>query len=311
MNLCAGLVAAGVALGVIPADTLRVVQVGEIQVVASSSRLDAAIALAEGIDRPTEWPGLGRRSPGALQFVLVADSAELAAATRGRAPGWGAAVAFPQSRTILLRADLPDLPRTLRHEVAHLILRQGVQGRLPLWFEEGYASRAAGEWGRLARLELHLSVVLGGVPRLGDLDGQLRSAAPMADRAYALAATAVGALEARIPERDLARLFAAMGEGQGFDDAVQRVTARDISRFEREWREETRKRYRGALWLAAGGWWFVAAGVVVLAWGARKRRERPRREALNVGWELPPEEGEMVPNGTVEPPKIDPGGQGR
>jgi hypothetical protein len=311
VSFFAGLVAAGVAFGVIPADTLRVVQVGEIQVVAASRRLDAAIALAEGIDRPTEWPGLGRRSPGALQFVLLADSAELAAATRGRAPGWGAAVAFPQSRTILLRADLPDLPRTLRHEVAHLILRQGVRGRLPLWFEEGYASRAAGEWGRLARLELHLSVVLGGVPRLGDLDGQLRSAAPMADRAYALAATAVGALEARIPGRDLSRLFAAMESGDGFDDAVQGVTGRDISRFEREWREETRKQYRGALWLAAGGWWFVAAGVVVLAWGARKRRERPRREALNVGWELPPEEPEVVPNETPAPPKIDPGGQGR
>ena len=56
---------AGIALGAVPADTLRVVQVGEVQVVASAGRLDAAIALAEGIDRPTEWPGLGRRSPGA------------------------------------------------------------------------------------------------------------------------------------------------------------------------------------------------------------------------------------------------------
>lgn len=311
MNLWAGLVAAGVALGAVPADTLRVVQVGEIQVVAAQSRLDAAIALAEGIDRPTEWPGLGRRSPGALQFVLVADSAGLAAATQGRAPGWGAAVAFPQSRTILLRADLPDLPRTLRHEVAHLILRARVPGRLPLWFEEGYASRAAGEWGRLARMELHLSVVLGGVPRLGDLDGQLRSAAATADRAYALAATAVGALEARIPGHDLAPLFARMEAGEGFEEAVRGATSRDISRFESEWRESTRKQYRGALWFAAGGWWFVAAGAVVLAWGARKRRERPRREALDVGWELPPEGEEMMPNETPEPSKIDPGGQGR
>ena len=258
--------------------------------VAGERRLDAVISLAEDADRATNWPGLGRRTPGPLQLVLVADSTELARLSHGRAPGWGAAVAFPQARTIILRADLPDLQRTLRHELAHLVLRGAVRSRLPLWFDEGYATLAAGEWDRLAALELHLSVVVGGVPSLGDLDGQLRGTAPTADRAYGLAATAVSALAERIPGGDLAPLLDRLGAGEEFGSAVQAVTGRDLSRFEEEWQRQTRKRFRGALWVVAGGWWAVVALAVVLAWGLRRRRERPRRAALDVGWELPPPE---------------------
>ena len=105
-----------------------------------------------------------------------------------------------------------------------------------------------------------------------------------------LAATAVGALAERIPGGALAPLLERLGAGEEFGSAVQSVTGRDLSRFEEEWQRQTRKRFRGALWVVAGGWWAVVAVAVVLAWGLRRRRERPRRAALDVGWELPPPE---------------------
>ena len=317
MILSLALILAGAPLRAAPADSLRVVQVGAVQVVAEAKRIDAAIALAELADRPTDWPGLGRRPPGAFRLVLVGDSAELAHATRDRAPGWGAAIAFPESRTIILRADLPDLAETLRHEVAHLMLRGATRSRLPLWFDEGYATLAAGEFDRVARLELDFGVAFGGVPSLNDLDGQLRAQAPLADRAYALAATAVGALRERIPGNDLAPLIARLATGEEFSAAVHDATGRDLSRIEEDWQVETRHRFRFVLWLAAGGWWLLATIVVAFAWGRRRRRERPRREALNIGWELPPEtlEGEGAParppeNGAQPPSPIDRGEQG-
>ena len=304
------LVLAGAAQQATPADSFRVAQVGDVRAVATAGRLDAAIGLAELADRPTTWPGLGRRSPGPLQLVLVADSGEMSRLAGGRAPGWGAAVAFPESRTIILRADLPDLPRTLRHELAHLLLRGSVRSRLPLWFDEGYATLAAGEWERLTALEVHLSVLVTGVPTLGDLDGQLRGAAPMADRAYGLAESAVTALAERIPGGDLAPLIDSLAHGVEFADAVHAVTGRELSRFESEWRQETRKRFRGVLWFVAGGWWALVGVLVFVAWVLRRRRDRPRRIALDTGWELPPEEGAVPQCGEVRPPPIDQGPQG-
>ena len=306
MTLWLALSLAGAAIQAAPADSFRAVQVGAVRVVATPGRIDAAIRLAELADRPTTWPGLGRRGPDPFQLVLVADSAELGRISRGRAPAWGAAVAFPQSRTIVLRADLPGLEQTLRHEVAHLMLRGAIRSRVPLWFDEGYATLAAGEWDRLARFELHLSVVLTGIPTLDDLDGQLRGNSQMADRAYGLAATAVTTLTSRIPGNDLAPLLAKLGEGEEFTSAVHEVTGRDISRLESEWREETRRNFRGGLWLAAGGWWLVAAAAVVAAWSLRRKRERPRRNALDIGWELPPaspeeEEGMSQPDAPIDP----------
>jgi len=304
------LVLAGVARQATPADSFRVAQVGEVRAVATARRLDAAIALAELADRPTTWPGLGRRSPGRLQLVLVADSAEMSRLSHGRAPGWGAAVAFPESRTVILRADLPDLPRTLRHELAHLVLRANVRSRLPLWFDEGYAVLAAGELDRLTALEVHLSVLATGVPTLGDLDGQLRAAAPTADRAYGLAESAVTSLAERIPGGDLAPFIDSLARGVEFADAVHAVTGRELSRFESEWQQETRRRFRGVLWFIAGGWWSVVGVGVMVAWWLRRRRDRPRRIALDTGWELPPEEGSVPEGGEGPPPPIDQGGQG-
>lgn len=303
------LVLAGAAQQAVPADSFQVVRVGDIRAVATAARIDAAIGLAELADRPTTWPGLGRRSPGVLQLVLVADSGEMSRLSRGRAPGWGAAVAFPESRTIILRADLPDLPRTLRHELAHLLLREVVRSRLPLWFDEGYAALAAGEWDRLAALEMHLSVLATGVPTLGDLDGQLRSAAPMADRAYGLAESAVSALAARIPGGDLAPLIDSLARGEEFSAAVHAVTGRELGRFESEWQQETRRRFRGVLWFIAGGWWGLVGVLVAVAWVLRRRRDRPRRIALDTGWVVPPEE-EVPGDGGGEPPPIDQGPQG-
>ncbi|HEX2218107.1 MAG TPA: hypothetical protein VHG35_04840, partial [Gemmatimonadales bacterium] len=126
-----------------------------------------------------------------MRLVLVPDGRRLDSLTLGRAPRWGAAVALPSLRTIVLRADGQDLPRTLRHELAHLALHERVEVRVPLWFDEGYAGWAAGEWERLGVLELNLAVARGALPDFRALDGALRASETSADAAYALAYSAV------------------------------------------------------------------------------------------------------------------------
>jgi hypothetical protein len=207
-------------------------------------------------------------------------------------------VAEPGERTILLRADQDDLPRTLRHELAHLALHEAVTVRVPLWFDEGYAAWAAGEWERFGGLELNLAVVRGAIPSLTALDGALRGSASTADAAYALAASAVTELARRNPSGTLTPLLGRLERGEGFDQAVLATTGLTMDRFEEDWRRTVRRRYTWGQWLIAGGGWAVA-GVLVL-WLVRRRRraDRARRAALDIGWVVEPE--------TEDGPELDP-----
>ena len=269
--------------------------------VAPHAQQAIGVALAEDADRLRLWPGVGRRSPGPFTLVIAEDSTQLARLSHGRAPGWGAGLAFPAARTIMLRADLPDLAQTLRHELAHLVLRDAVRARVPLWFDEGYASWASGELGRMESLELSLAVASGKLPRFEALDAMLRGSASSADLAYTLAASAVAELSRRPPAGTVERLIGHLAEGQGFDEALVASTGLTIDRFEESWQRTLRQRYNLITWLAAGGLWGVMALVVIgLAW-VRQQRDAPRRAALDIGWivvaDQEPEDETLAPAG--------------
>jgi hypothetical protein len=273
------------------------VRVGQVTVVAWPGQRTLAMELARRAGQPTEWPGLGLRTPGPLQLIVVPDGRLLDSLSTGRAPSWGAAVALPGARTILLRADRDDLYGTLRHELAHLALHQAVKGRVPLWFDEGYASWAAGEWDRLGVLDLNLAVVRGAVPDLRALDGALRGSASTAEPAYALAVSAVTELARRNPTGALTPLLQRLETGEDFDAAVLATTGLTTSQFDGEWRRTIRRRYSLATWLLAGGGWGLLAFSMWALVRIRRRADLPRRAALDEGWEIPPE--------TTDPPELD------
>jgi hypothetical protein len=262
--------------------------VGQVTVIATPAQRAIAVALAERADRPRTWPGLDRRAPPPFRLVVVGDSADLARFSRGLAPGWGAGVAFPAGRTIVVRADLPDLERTLQHELAHLVLRADVRDGLPLWFEEGYASLAAGELGRLEGLEINLAVATGKVPSFAVLDGMLRGSSASADLGYALAASAVAEIARHPAPGGLDRLLERMRGGAPFGEALESATGRSPDQFEEYWQQSLRHRYNLLNWLVAGGLWAVIGAFLGLAVVMRRRADRPRRAALDVGWRLPP-----------------------
>jgi peptidase MA superfamily protein len=273
------------------------VRVGQVTVVAWPGQLGLAIDLARRAGQPADWPGLGRQNTGPLRLILVPNGRLLDSLSAGRAPSWGAAVAVPGARTILLRADNDDLYGTLRHELAHLALHQAVGVRVPLWFDEGYASWAAGEWERLSGLELNLAVVRGAVPDLRGLDGALRGSASTADAAYALAVSAVTELARRNPSGSLAPLLQRLRAGSDFEASVQATTGLTLAQFELEWRRTIRRRYSLVTWLLAGGGWTVLVLTLWVLLRHRRRADRVRRAALDEGWELPPE--------STTPPELD------
>jgi peptidase MA superfamily protein len=262
------------------------VRVGQVTAVAWPGQLRLATELAKRADRATDWPGLGRRTPGPLRLIVVPDGRRLDSLSSGRAPSWGAGVAVPGTRTILLRADQEDLYGTLRHELAHLALHEAVTVRVPLWFDEGYASWAAGEWSRFGALELNLAVVRGAVPDLRSLDGALRGSATTADAAYALAASAVTELARRNPSGSLNPLLQRLIAGEDFEEAVLATTGLTVDQFDGEWHRTIRRRYSLANWLLAGGGWGLFALSIWALIRVRRRADRERRAALDQGWEV-------------------------
>jgi hypothetical protein len=264
--------------------------VGRVTAVAWPAQEALAVGLAEIADRPANWPGLGSRDLGEIRLVVTADSAGFRDFTRGRLPGWGAGAAFPGGRTIILRADAGDLTGTLRHELAHIALHQAVRGRVPLWFDEGYATMASGQWDLFDRLGINLAVARGAIPELRTLDAELRASQMSADAAYALAATAVMELARRNPTGTLEPLLQQLGTGVRFEDAVIATTGLSLDRFDEAWRKSVRTRFGLVTWTVGTGMWVAMAVLVALAYEARRRRDAPRRAALDVGWELPPED---------------------
>jgi hypothetical protein len=176
-------------------------------------------------------------------------------------------------------------------------LHQAVRVRVPLWFDEGYASWAAGEWNRLGVLDLNLAVVRGAVPDLRSLDGALRGSASTADAAYALAVAAVTELARRNPSASLTPLLQRLEGGEDFDAAVLATTGLSMPQFDTEWRRTVRRRYSLATWLLAGGGWGVLAFSMWALVRFRRRADLPRRAALDEGWEVPPE--------TTDTPELD------
>ncbi len=259
--------------------------------------------MAEQADRPATWYRLGQRSLGPLVLVVVRGQERFNAISRGRVPGWGAGLALPAARFVLVRADGDDPFRVLRHELAHVALHQAVRGRVPLWFDEGYAVIAAAEFSRFDRLALNLTVARGKVPSLDALAAGLRGNQSTAEAAYALAGTAVTFLERRIPTRSLEPLVARLAAGVPFDSAVILTTGLSTDRFEEAWRKDVKRRYGLGLWFLGGGVWVVVALLLGAGYWLRRGRDRSRRAALDLGWDVP--NGDAMERRPADQPKTD------
>ena len=202
------------------------------------------------------------------------------------APEWGAAIAFPAQRTIIMQgrtagSDAGDPLVVLRHELAHLALDEALGDLPPRWFHEGYASVAAGEWGREEVLATSVALLLRGMPTLDSLDAAFEGGASRADAAYALAHRAVAELAALDPERGLTLFFHYWRETRSLEVAIRRAFGMTQAQFEERWRQRTRRQY-GALAIAAD--LSLAAAllmlIVVPLYMARRRRDRRRLAAM-------------------------------
>lgn len=244
----------------------------------------ARTLLAEAVSRDS-FPGLPR--PEAEVLILLAPDAETFRGwVGGGAPEWGAAIAFPRLQRIVMQgrdagADAGDPRVTLRHELAHLAIYEALGAGTPRWFDEGYASYAAGEWGREQVLVTSIGLVWRGLPTLAGLDSGFYAGAERAQRSYALAHRAVAELATLDPEQGLQLLFSHWRREGSFERALRRAHGMSSADFETFWRSRVRRQY-GVLALAADLTVLSLFLLVLLGpmWWQRRKRLKRRLERM-------------------------------
>ncbi len=267
-----------------PEGTIRLTA-GRFTIIADPTDRRLAESVLRSAQAADSFPGL--RRPAAQVLIAVAPDAERFRAWAGpSAPEWGAAVAFPAMQRIVMQgsrsgSDAGDPLVTLRHELAHLALHEQMGDVPPRWFDEGYASVAAGEWGREEALATSVGLALHGVPTLAELELLFYRGAGDAELAYALAHRAVADLAALDAERGLTLFFADWKASGSFEQAVRGAFGQTATGFERAWQQRTKRRY-GALALVANLSLVFGLFAVILGpflW-QRRRRDRERLAAL-------------------------------
>ena len=253
-----------------------------------------AEAIAEALSAQPPLPALPEGVPVGVTVMLAPDEASFRRASGGRPPEWSAGVAIPSLNRIVLpafasdRARGTDRWRVVRHEWAHIALRQSIPGmRVPRWFDEGYAQWASG-WDRAQVWRLRLRVALGRTPPLDSLTFRFPLDRSSAQDAYLLSATTVEYLIEASGEEALALFLGRWRERGRFDDALREIYGVSTSQLEEDWRAWLKKRYGwlSVLTNSSIAWGLLAIISLVLV---RIRRVRDRERLARLRATEPPE----------------------
>ena len=250
---------------------------------------DSALAAAylDFLEAQPPLPALPDSLPTGVDAYLVPARAALDSLLGGRVPEWSAGVAVPSRSLLAIPAWQGSLTRpgeasrVLRHEWAHLGLAQYLDPlRIPRWFDEGYAQWASG-WTATEAWRLRIALATGGAPALDSLTLAWPRARGDAETAYLLAATVVEYLTRSGGERGLALFLERWRDRESFDEALRATFGVTVGGLEDDWSDWVRSRY-GWLFVLSHSTvgWGLLAGVLVILYVIRKRRDRKRMEEL-------------------------------
>ena len=292
------LIAAGVVRGICslpPRQQTSRISDYTIEYPASRPRLGTAII--DIIRRSPPLPALPPQAPAfsrPIRIVVANNDAHFDSLTGGAIPEWGAGVANPQAGLIVIpgygggRAANSDMRRVLRHELAHIALHRYLEpARIPRWFNEGYATWAAGELDVEAGWRLRIAFATRKAPPLDSLELEWPTATPDARLAYLISASVVEYLVRESGEPALATFLQRWRTSQDMESALAATYRISIDQLETYWRKDVKSRYGWFAVLTQTAFFMsVATVILVILFGIRRRRDSKKLAALKAA-ELP------------------------
>ncbi|MDX1616250.1 MAG: peptidase MA family metallohydrolase, partial [Candidatus Promineifilaceae bacterium] len=201
--------------------------------------LDAAVA---GLDRLED--DIGIELEGTVQFFIYASSEDMQQALL-YVQDWAGGVAFADYNTILIGVP-PRLAeswgrRTVRHELAHLVLDQFglscVGGSRPTWLEDGLAEYAEGEPDEETEGYLAQALEENAFSPVRSLNGAFPADPDRAGLAYSQSYSLVNFLLDRYGAEAIRELLRRLADAEPYDAALEQVYGFNADGLERAWRE--------------------------------------------------------------------------
>jgi len=202
--------------------------------------------------------------------------------THHRIPHWGAGVAYPKARTIVLNhrpGQTESLLKTARHEFSHILLHHGTREsdvRIPVWFNEGLAMWVAREWRLQQSFDVTAAALQNGLVPLREIDAVLGFGATRAQLAYDQSYLAIVFILSLEGEGVVPDLVMDLREGVDFDVAVYRRTGLVSEAFEAAYATFVEDRFGlRALLTSEEALWLYIVGLLCLVWlGVRVRNRQ-------------------------------------
>jgi hypothetical protein len=201
-------------------------------------------------------------------------------------PPWSGAVAYPDFSLVIIPlrnhigSPIPDLTVMLKHELAHLALRQGLGGaEVPRWFSEGIAIHLSESSSIKRHWLVWLAARRDGLLPLDDIEqypeqGEI-------NLAYAEAADFVGKL---LDEGGWLAIRAVIRRGRDgavFEDAVSYAFNSTLAVLEQSWRADLGSRWQWVpLVTGTGAVWGLIVGLFFLAYAMTKKRRKTKLKQM-------------------------------
>lgn len=226
--------------------------------------------------------GLGALPPIEVRLVPDPDTMRSLAPAEAPPPTYAVGVAYPALRLTLVSASAPasweaaDMPRVLRHELAHLLLAIATRDApVPRWFSEGVAIEQASEHSFERFKTLAIASFTRALLPLARLDNAFNEGPDRVEVAYAESADFVAYLMRVQGTGRFPVLIAHLREGVPFEEALRRTYDKSIRQLENEWREELETRFLTApLWAGGSLLWLGGAALLVAAVLRHRRRSK-------------------------------------
>jgi Peptidase MA superfamily len=221
-----------------------------------------------------------------LTIFIVANGRRFDSLTQNSLPDWGAGVAIPFQKQIVVKSPLilpgdKALGELIAHEFTHIALATEVDYRpVPRWLNEGMAMYFSAEWSWQDHVAMGTEVVLGKIISLSEIEYLNRFSGRKAEIAYSESFLAFKYFLDTYGQSGLRIFLDNIAAGRSLDEAMVAASGGDYDAFEKEFAGYLSGRYNLVVVLFNSEIFWLALAVlfVVGFFLARWRRKKRMRE---------------------------------